>query len=53
LAARALPNGTGGRERLTEGKDTAPTAHPVAARVRAWGSAMNDKVTRSYNQRHG
>ncbi|MGW6528561.1 SDR family NAD(P)-dependent oxidoreductase [Streptomyces venezuelae] len=52
LAARALPDGTGRREPLAEGKDTPPPAHPVAARVRAWGSAMNDKVTRSYNQRH-
>ncbi|WAL99697.1 SDR family NAD(P)-dependent oxidoreductase [Streptomyces sp. Je 1-369] len=53
LAARALPSGTGRREPLAEGKDTAPPAHPVAARVRAWGSALNDKVTHPYNQHHG
>ncbi|GAA1173103.1 SDR family oxidoreductase [Streptomyces hebeiensis] len=51
LATRALPNPTDGRRRLTEGADLGPPAHPVARRLRAWGSALNDKVAGAYNQR--
>ncbi len=53
LAAKLLPKGTGTREPLREGKTVAPPEGFAARRLRAWGSAMNDKAADAYNQRTG
>ncbi|MFH8982146.1 SDR family NAD(P)-dependent oxidoreductase [Streptomyces varsoviensis] len=51
LAARLLPKGTGTREPLREGNSIAPPEGFAARRLRAWGSAMNDRAAHAYNQR--
>ncbi|MFH8989559.1 SDR family NAD(P)-dependent oxidoreductase [Streptomyces sp. NPDC017940] len=51
LLARLLPEGTGTREPLREGKDIAPPQGAVTGRVQAMGSAMNETAADAYNER--
>ncbi|WP_435175237.1 SDR family NAD(P)-dependent oxidoreductase [Actinacidiphila sp. bgisy145] len=55
LAARALPSGgTDGASGpgLAEGRDVdAAPADPVLRRLRAWGSALNDRAADAFNER--
>lgn len=57
LAARALPRPPEGSDAagLHPGRDIEPgpdrSGHPVAARLRDWGSALNDRAARRLNQR--
>ncbi|WP_406725688.1 SDR family oxidoreductase [Streptomyces sp. GD-15H] len=51
LAARMLPSAGGGPQGLRRGAEVGPPSHPVARKVRAWGSALNDRASRAYNQR--
>ncbi|MFF3754237.1 SDR family NAD(P)-dependent oxidoreductase [Streptomyces sp. NPDC002018] len=51
LAARRLPAATGGSGGLREGAAVGPPSHLVTRRLRAWGSALNDRVAEAHNQR--
>ncbi|MVO89505.1 SDR family NAD(P)-dependent oxidoreductase [Streptomyces sp. p1417] len=51
LMARLLPEGTGTRESLREGKDIAPPQGAVTGRAQVLGSAMNERAADAYNQR--
>ncbi|MFI6350345.1 SDR family NAD(P)-dependent oxidoreductase [Streptomyces sp. NPDC050560] len=51
VADRLLPAPTGTAGGLRKGRDTPPPAHPVAARLRAWGSALGDRAATAYNER--
>ncbi|MEU1598874.1 SDR family oxidoreductase [Streptomyces sp. NPDC005708] len=57
LAARALPSppDQGEAQGPHKGRDIEPgpgkARHPVARRLRAWGSALNDRAARRLNQR--
>lgn len=53
VMAQALPHGDGRHVALKEGKNVAAPDHFLAARVRAWSSALNDKAARAYNQHTG
>lgn len=50
IAARALPTAHGEPE-LRPGADIEPPSHPVGAKLRAWGSALNDRAADAYNER--
>ncbi|MGY3203837.1 SDR family NAD(P)-dependent oxidoreductase [Streptomyces sp. TE5632] len=51
LVARMLPSAGDGRRGFRRGAEVGPPSHPVARKVRAWGSALNDRASRAYNQR--
>ncbi|MEV8565419.1 SDR family NAD(P)-dependent oxidoreductase [Streptomyces sp. NPDC051322] len=51
LSARALPAAEGDGGALREGAAVEPPSHPVARKLRAWGSALNDRAAKAYNQR--
>jgi NAD(P)-dependent dehydrogenase (short-subunit alcohol dehydrogenase family) len=54
LSARLMPGAPGTEpdaETLAEGGRVTPTARPVLARVREWGSKLNDRAARLYNER--
>ncbi|MGJ3560855.1 SDR family NAD(P)-dependent oxidoreductase [Streptomyces sp. INA 01156] len=51
LATRMLPSAGDGCRGLRRGAEVGPPSHPVARKVRAWGSALNDRASRAYNQR--
>lgn len=56
LSARTLPSAPSGTETpedgadLRKGADVAPPSHPVARKLRDWGSALNDRASHAYNQ---
>lgn len=51
LSAKVMPSAGEGRHDLREGGEIAPPSHPVARKLRAWGSALNDRASQAYNQR--
>lgn len=50
LAARVLPDSDGTEGGLTPGRDIAERPQGMAGRVRAWGSALNDRAASRFNQ---
>ncbi|WP_370747604.1 SDR family NAD(P)-dependent oxidoreductase [Streptomyces sp. MnatMP-M17] len=44
-------SGSGGARGLREGASVRPPAHLLTRRLRAWGSALNDRMTGTCNQR--
>ncbi|MYT68190.1 MULTISPECIES: SDR family NAD(P)-dependent oxidoreductase [unclassified Streptomyces] len=47
--ARLLPTGHG-KTPLVQGHEAKPPGNPLARRIRAWGSALNDRAVRKANQ---
>jgi short-subunit dehydrogenase len=51
LSARVLPTTRHDAGGLQEGERVELPAHPVVRRLRAWGSSLNDRASKAYNQR--